>query len=69
MAFICKGSQILHGTKVRSDFAEVGYCVTTVGTALRGIQERHQMQTVHVAFLKIWKLGRNSLDVAGKLSM
>ena len=25
------------------------------------------MQTVHVAFLKIWKLGRNSLDVAGKI--
>ena len=25
------------------------------------------MQAVHVAFLKIWKLGRNSLDVAGKI--
>ena len=67
VAFICKGSQVLHRTKVRADFAEVGYCVTTVGTALRGIQERHQMQAVHVAFLKIWKLGRNSLDVAGKI--
>ena len=67
VAFICKGSQVLHGTKVRADFAEVGYCVTTVGTALRSVQKRHQMQAVHVAFLKIWKLGRNSLDVAGKI--
>ena len=67
VAFICKGSQVLHRTKVRADFAEVGYCVTTVGTALRSVQKRHQMQAVHVAFLKIWKLGRNSLDVAGKI--
>ena len=67
MAFVSKGGKIFHGTKVRADFAEVGYCVTTVGTALRGIKERHQMQAVHVAFLKIWKLGRNSLDVAGKI--
>ena len=67
VAFVSKSGKILHGAKVRADFAEVGYCVTTVGTALRGIQERHQMQAVHVAFLKIWKLGRNSLDVAGKI--
>ena len=67
VAFVSKGSKILHGTKVRADFAEVGYCVTTVGTALRSVQKRHQMQAVHVAFLKIWKLGRNSLDVAGKI--
>ena len=67
VAFVSKGGKIFHGTKVRADFAEVGYCVTTVGTALRGIQERHQMQTVYITFLKIWKLGRNSLDVAGKI--
>ena len=67
MAFVSKSGKILHGTKIRADFAEVGYCVTTVGTALRGIQERHQMQTVYITLLKIWKLGRNSLDVAGKI--
>ena len=67
VAFVSKGGKIFHGTKVRADFAEVGYCVTTVGTALRSVQKRHQMQAVHVAFLKIWKLGRNSLDVAGKI--
>ena len=67
VAFVSKGGKIFHGTKVRADFAEVGYCVTTVGTALRSVQKRHQMQAVYVAFLKIWKLGRNSLDVAGKI--
>ena len=67
VAFICKGSQILHGTKVRADFAEISYCVTTVGAALRGIQKRHQMKTVYVAFFQIWKFGRNSFNVAGKV--
>ena len=67
VAFVSKGGKIFHGTKIRADFAEIGYCVTTVGTAFRSVQKRHQMKTVHVAFLKIWKLGRNSLDVAGKI--
>ena len=67
MAFVSKCGQILHSAKIRADFAEISYCVTTVGTSFRSIQKRHQMQTVYIAFLKIWKFGRNTFDVACKI--
>ena len=70
-AFVMAGRrqvlQILHGTQALLDFPEIRHCVAAIGAALRGLQERHQVDVVHIAFLDVIQPGLHALHVPGKI--
>ena len=53
---ICQCGQIIHRSELRLYFPKVCHCIPAVRTPLRGVQKRHQMDTVHAAGFQIWKL-------------
>ena len=67
MAFLCKLRQILHCSKIRPYLPEISYRIAPVGPALRCIQKRHQMNTVHITVLQIRKLLPYSLQIPCKV--
>ena len=45
--------QILHGSKLFLHLSEVRHRITSVRASFRRVQKRHQMNIIHIVFLKI----------------
>jgi hypothetical protein len=67
MAFLRQLCQVVHGPQFRFHFAEIRHRISAVRPALRRIKERHEMDIIHIAFLKIRELFLHSFEVSGKI--
>ena len=59
--------QVLHRPQLLLYLTEIRHCVPAVRTSFHSIQERHQMDIIHIALLKILKLRFNALHIAGEI--
>ena len=61
--------ELVHRAEPRLHAAEILYRIAAIGTALvgRGIEERHEVDVVHMATLEIGKLVLDALDGTGEV--
>ena len=66
MAVVSERCEVIHGTQLRLDFAEIGNRVAAVASILGALQQRHQVQVVDAALLDVIQMLLNALQIAGE---
>ena len=63
MAFFGKGGQVPDRAELRLDIPEIRYRISSVGTACRAFEERHQMDIIDTALFEVIKMAADALQV------
>ena len=67
MAFFRKIRQFFHRSQLRFHLSEICHCVSAVRSSFRRVQERHQMDIVHIAFFQIGQFLLHASDIPRKV--